>query len=165
MTSPLLEVDILYAVKINLSKFYFIFVPLGLPRIFFLFIFSDNNTLIQIPAQTGKLGVILTLSFIYFLHSAMYQPCWTHTWNLPTSFLPYSLHPIVQATCHLPWGITPCKDQLDSIPLWNFKDATSYFMLISLLLTECLQHSHQTSVVFHTERSAPWLLSFSDVSS
>lgn len=107
------------------------------------------------------------LSFIYFLHSAMYQPCRAHTWNFPTSFLPYSLHPRVQATFHLPWGMASCKDQLDSIPLWNFKDVTSYFILISLLLTECLQYSHQTSVVSSIfcphclEHSAPWLLSFS----
>lgn len=66
MSSPLLEVDILYAVKINLSKIYFIFVPLSLPRIFFLFIFSDNDTLIQTAAQTGKLGVILTSLFSLF---------------------------------------------------------------------------------------------------
>ena len=154
MTSPLLEVDISYAVKINLSNF-ISFLYLRAFQGYFSCLFAQITT--PWSKHLPKLEnweLFWLLSFIYFLHSAMYQPCGAHTWNLLTSFLPYSLHPRVQATFHLPWGIASCKDQLDSI-------------LISLLLTECLQHSHQTSVVSPIfcphclEHSASWLLSFS----
>ena len=85
MTSPLLEVDISYAVKINLSKFYFIFVPPGLPRLFFLFICSDNDTLIQTPAQAGKLGVILT-SLFYLFPTFSYVPTLSGPHLKPSDF-------------------------------------------------------------------------------
>lgn len=59
MLNPV-ELNVSYALRINLSKVYFIFVPLALPKLFFLFIFSDNDALIQKSAQAGKLEVVLT---------------------------------------------------------------------------------------------------------
>lgn len=48
------------------------------------------------------------LSLPNFLPSAIYQACRAHTWNLSTSLLSHSLHAIVQATLHLPWGQSIC---------------------------------------------------------